>query len=386
MRFFLVFFVFISVYVVFCFGLRIGRDVEIVGAPESTIVRKTITVDKSGHGDFTRIQSAIDSVPSFNSHWIRIRIRSGIYKEQVIVPIEKPFIMLEGDGPRSTIISWGDAEDLIASATFSVWAGNFVARRITFENTYNRVVRQPKQAVAAMVYGDKCSFYECGFISLQDTLFDCMGRHYFYGCYIEGAIDFIFGTGQSIYEKCMIYVKTDPAMVPIGVVTAQGRDDPSDTSGFVFKYCEVHGTGMTYLGRAWRAYSRVLFFRSKLTGIVIPEGWDAWNFKDHEYDLSLSPEYFFFFFFLSSSSESTTCVSQNGVGPTMFIVHHRHHRAFNQHRLVWDKITYAEYGCNGAGSNTAHRVRWVKKLSESEVTQLSSLSFIDSEGWIKQQP
>jgi hypothetical protein len=55
-------------------------------------------------------------------------------------------------------------------------------------------------AVAAMITGDKTAFYQCGFAGVQDTLWDEAGRHYFKRCTIQGAVDFIFGSGQSIYE------------------------------------------------------------------------------------------------------------------------------------------------------------------------------------------
>ena len=57
-----------------------------------------------------------------------------------------------------------------------------------------------KPAVAALISGDKSAFYYCGFYGVQDTLWDSAGRHFFYECRIEGAVDFIFGAGQSIYE------------------------------------------------------------------------------------------------------------------------------------------------------------------------------------------
>ena len=41
-------------------------------------------------------------------------------------------------------------------------------------------------APAAFVQGDKVSFYRCSFISLQDTLTDREGCHYFEQCYFEG--------------------------------------------------------------------------------------------------------------------------------------------------------------------------------------------------------
>lgn len=62
-----------------------------------------------------------------------------------------------------------------------------------------------------------------------------------------------------------------------GFITAQGRSDPKDTNGFVFKGCNVIGTGQTYLGRPWREYARVVFYNSSLSDIVTPEGWDAWG-------------------------------------------------------------------------------------------------------------
>lgn len=83
-----------------------------------------------------------------------------------------------------------------------------VLNNINMQNTYNvppsyrqnQQRMEVKQALAARISGDKSVFYKCGFAGLQDTLFDDQGRHYFHQCYIEGAIDFIFGSGQSIYR------------------------------------------------------------------------------------------------------------------------------------------------------------------------------------------
>lgn len=51
-----------------------------------------------------------------------------------------------------------------------------------------------------MVAGDKVAFYHCAFYSPHHTLFDSAGRHYYESCYIQGNIDFIFGSGQSIFQ------------------------------------------------------------------------------------------------------------------------------------------------------------------------------------------
>ena len=60
-------------------------------------------------------------------------------------------------------------------------------------------------------------------------------------------------------------------------ITAQSRESENDTSGFVFKYCKVIGTGPAFLGRAYGNYSRVVFFNTLLDNIIAPSGWDAWQ-------------------------------------------------------------------------------------------------------------
>lgn len=57
-----------------------------------------------------------------------------------------------------------------------------------------------RQAVAARVRADKVAFYNCSFISVQDTLWDDSGRHLYQSCYIKGSVDYIFGAGQSHFE------------------------------------------------------------------------------------------------------------------------------------------------------------------------------------------
>lgn len=51
----------------------------------------TIYVDPSGRGNFTRIQAAIDSVPSYNKNWICIYIRAGTYR--YFFKPKKPILM-----------------------------------------------------------------------------------------------------------------------------------------------------------------------------------------------------------------------------------------------------------------------------------------------------
>ncbi|KAL5863058.1 hypothetical protein ACOSQ3_000572 [Xanthoceras sorbifolium] len=200
-------------------------------------VAYTIVVNQYGHGNFTNIQNAIDSLPSGNTQWIRA-------------------------GSGSTSIEWDDHVGTSTSATFTVYLDNIAVN-----------ISEQTQAVAARTYGDKSVFYQCSFIGLQDSLYDARGRHYFSNCYIEGGMDFIFGSGQSIYEH------------PSGYITAQGRNSSADPSGFVFKTCTITGTGKAYLVRAYGAYSRVIFANSTLSDTIVPQGWSAWHYVHMEQNI-----------------------------------------------------------------------------------------------------
>ncbi|RZC56184.1 hypothetical protein C5167_015031 [Papaver somniferum] len=132
-----------------------------------------------------------------------------------------------------------------------------------------------KPAVAALVMGDKASFYCCNFYGVQDTLWDQQGRHFYQNYRIEGLCDFIWGNAQCYYENC------DLVSQGAGYITAQGRDTEDETTGFVFYGGTVSGIGPTYLGRAYRSHSRVIFHNTTFDHIIHPSGWDAGNYKGH---------------------------------------------------------------------------------------------------------
>ncbi|KAB5529147.1 hypothetical protein DKX38_019228 [Salix brachista] len=310
-------------------------------------VQHTIIVDQSGKGHFTKIQDAIDSIPINNDKWIKVRINPGTYIEQVTIPEEKPCIFLKGRDRALTTITYNAHKRTDTSATFTSSPSNVVAMGITFKNSYNLPYKQNtysknisygikmpgvgvSPALSARIYGDKSAFYDCAFLGVQDTLWDVQGRHHFLNCYIEGAVDFIFGAGQSLYEGCSINVTGD------GVITAQGREFPNDPNGFVFSGCTVSGIEgvRAFLGRAYRPYSRVIFQDSYFSEVVDPLGWNAWGYVGKE-----------------------------------------------------ENFKYAELNCKGPGSNKSKRVPWViTKPSTGHSEVFSKSSFIDQDGWLAKLP
>ncbi|KAL1194199.1 putative pectinesterase 10 [Cardamine amara subsp. amara] len=310
-------------------------------------VVKTVVVSPNGAANFKTIQEAIDYIPSGNSNWIKIILSPGIYNEKIVIPKEKQKIIMQGNSASEVTIQYNDAGLSNSSGPITVNAEYFVAINITFKN-YNCSYSTPiipyeeiKVAPSIILMADMAWFYGCNFISVQDTLADLLGRHYFRNCYIEGAIDFIWGNGQSIYQNCVINVKgvtskgvvKGGGMLP-GFITAQGRENEKETSGFVFKNCVINGDGMASLGRAYRGYSRVVFYETNIANIIVPQGWDAWDYKGQE-----------------------------------------------------DKFTYAEVNCIGEGANKSGRVMWEKNLSAQEIDFLiEPKTFIDEDGWMGSLP
>ncbi|URD79265.1 pectinesterase [Musa troglodytarum] len=232
----------------------LSTSLHVPVATAAASIAKTIVVNPSGTGDFRSVQEAVNSVPDYNNQWIKIHLASGVYRfDRHCCSCAKhageggdrrykSYILLEGEGAQKTSIEWGDyasdsrGHDTASCGTFTSYASNIVVAGITFKVKFaaalpslcasrTRFTRRPacmreveaymirslvqntydgyshtKQAVAALIAGDKSSLYSCGFVGYQDTLADLFGRHYFKGCYIQGVTDFIFGLGQSIYE------------------------------------------------------------------------------------------------------------------------------------------------------------------------------------------
>lgn len=242
-------------------------------------------VAKDGSGDFFTIQEAINAVPDFRKEGrTTILIRSGVYKEKLIIPECKINVSLIGQ--RGTVISYDDyaakknvfGENMSTSGSAScyIYGHNFYAENITFENTAGRV----GQAVAAFVNGDRAMFKNCRFLGNQDTLYT-YGKHsrqYYEDCYIEGTVDFIFGWATALFNRCTVHSKAK------GYLTAPSTDE-GKSYGYIFYDCRItadDGVTDVYLARPWRPYARSVFIRCELGKHIAPTGWDNWGKKENE--------------------------------------------------------------------------------------------------------
>lgn len=239
---------------------------------------REVTVAADGTGRFTSIQQAVNSAPSYSRQRFVIHIKPGIYKERVTVPPEKTFLTFRGDDAKTTVITFdthpgpnpNGGRPLITFGTPTVFvqADDFTAENITFENSAGR----QGQALALTILGDRGVFRDCRFLGYQDTLLAQAGRQYFDHCYIQGAVDFIFGGSTAYFDNCEIHVTAN------GYITA--ANTPKDQQfGYVFSHCKITGepAALTYLGRPWRAYAATVFLDTDMSANVRPAGWNNWN-------------------------------------------------------------------------------------------------------------
>ena len=286
-----------------------------------------IVVAADGSGDFRTVQMAIDHAPPYRDRRLIIEIRPGTYRERVKIPQDRPRLTLLGTDPATTIITFNagakDVGGTFFSSTVEIDGAAFEAANLTFENSYG----VGTQAVALMIHSDRAVFQNCRFIGWQDTLYAASGRQYYRDCFIEGHVDFICGNAAAVFDKCEIHSRGN------GYITAQSRNLPDDPTGFVFIQCKLTGEpdSQVYLGRPWRAYSRVIYINCWMADHIQPAGWSKWNNTDND-------------------------------------------------KNSW----YAEYGSTGSGAREDQRVSWSHSLTSSEIREFEPNVFL--RGTDKWQP
>ncbi|GJP56428.1 hypothetical protein CLOM_g15495 [Closterium sp. NIES-68] len=253
-----------------------ARDLPITVAGGAPVIAPMVTVAQDGSGDFRTVQEAIDAYPSHLEGRYAVFIRPGVYREKVRVGERCENVTLVGLNASSTIISFDDngaaGTTTFDTATVAVDASGFAAVGIRFENTAGP---EGEQAVALRQTGDNAAFYKCHFIGWQDTLYVHSGRQYYRNCYVNGSVDFIFGNGAAVLDRCVLHMRAH-ANAPL---TASKRESEDEPTGIVILNSRVKGdlANQTFLGRPWGKYARVAVINTTITDVLNTDGWLDWN-------------------------------------------------------------------------------------------------------------
>jgi len=236
--------------------------------PATRTPTSTVTVAADGSGTYRKVQDAINAVPTNNKQPVVITIKPGTYREIVTIPADKPYITLKGLGSTAsqTVIvnnhSNAGGYGTFNSATVFAYGHDLSVTNLTIANDYG----EGSQAVAAHLNGDRQIFNNVRFLGNQDTLLvNENTRAYVVNSYIEGTVDFIFGGGTAVFDRCQIYERRSSG----GPITAASTP-ATKTYGFLFYKSTITGAtnNTTQLGRPWRPDGQVLYRESTLSATI----------------------------------------------------------------------------------------------------------------------
>lgn len=248
-------------------------------------------VAKDGSGDYTTLQAAINAAPTNRATPWLIFIKNGYYEELLRIPSNKPYIHLIGEDKDKVTLTWGiycsgevsgwesmyQANQGVgdACASMMVDASDFYAENIAFENRFGVEAKNGPQALAMKNNRDRFAVYNCRFRSFQDTWQTSSGenyRVYANNCWIEGAVDYFYNSGNALVENSTLYNVRSGSVIVAPAHTAGTR------FGYVFLNCIVDGNaaaadGRQKLGRPWHNSPKVAYINTTMNIPIHPEGW-----------------------------------------------------------------------------------------------------------------
>ncbi|XP_047957536.1 pectinesterase-like [Salvia hispanica] len=309
---------------------------------EAVAVNSTVVVAKDGSGNFTTINEALAWLPKRNNDsQIVIRIKAGVYNENVDIPKGLNKIVLIGDGINATRITGNKSVaagiQTYYTATLIVSGEDFLGKNLAVENTAGP---DGHQAVAVRVSGDRAILYNVRMDGYQDTLNADTHRQYYRNCTISGTIDFVFGNSLSLFQNCT-FITRKPGPKQGCMVTAQGRSDPKSNTAIIIQNSRFTAEPAVlaakppvpaYLGRPWKELSRTIIMQSEIGGFINRTGWARW-------------------------------IEDIGL----------------------DTCYYVEYGNRGPGADTSGRVTWkgIRKATAAQVKSWTGGVVYGNDTWIK---
>ncbi|KAM3079323.1 hypothetical protein ACMFMG_005757 [Clarireedia jacksonii] len=239
-------------------------------------------------GTYSTVQKAINSLSTTTTSTQSIFILAGTYTEQVTIPALKGKLNVYGytkdtSSYTSNVVNIQHSSSLLSGAADDEHTGtvinlsaNTAFYNINIKNTYGK----GSQAIALSAYNTDQGYYGVGLYGYQDTLLTQIGNQVYAKCYIQGAVDWIFGQHSvAWFDGCTI-----AASAANGCITANGRPSTSDPSLYVIHKSIVEAApgvsiadGSVYLGRPWSQYARVAYQETTMSSIINSAGWSIWS-------------------------------------------------------------------------------------------------------------
>ncbi|KAF1999150.1 carbohydrate esterase family 8 protein [Amniculicola lignicola CBS 123094] len=296
----------------------------------------------TGITTYNTIQGALDAASASSKVNATIFIYPGVYQEQLIVnksghTIFRGYSSATSDYSQNQVtIQFNHGVDTQATtgsntdgATVYAKGNYFHAFNINFKN--NNGTQQDIASLGFAVQSSKyAALFGCQIYGNQDTL-SISGSLFTFKTYIEGNVDFIYGSGSAYFLDSTISPNEDGISI-----TASKRTTNITSAGFVFDQCTLKpapGKGPftnVGLGRPWNSYARVAFVDCNFDYMISAAGWNPW----------------------SKSTPNT------------------------------DGVMFGEYHNFGPGSNNCKRASFSQQLSDADVVQFQLGNFFASTAFI----
>jgi len=234
-----------------------------------------LTVSPDSSGDFATLQGAIDCVPDNNTTPVTITLKKGTYHE-IIAFTNKHNLTIVGEDRKGTVLVETNNAKLNPQGS-PYRRGLFLANRcndlvianMTFRNTTPSGGSQAESVILDRV--QRAIITDVDLYSLQDTL-QINGQAYIQNSYIEGDVDFIWGTGPCFFQNV-----TSKSMRSRAYYT-QIRNT-SANHGYIFNKCTFIGADsivdnvLSRIDPARFPNSEVVLIDCTMTNAVSPAAW-----------------------------------------------------------------------------------------------------------------
>lgn len=248
--------------------------------PEARLFDAIVATD--GSGDYATIQDAIDAAPAGRIKPWLIFVKNGTYEGHVDIPANKPMLHFIGQDRDKAVISHdrlcgGDnAYNVSAGATVVVNANDCFFENITLENSHGHKQQAGPQALALNTAGDRTVFNNVAMLSYQDTWITPSTsnyRAYVRNSFIEGAVDFIYNSGNIYIDNTTLYINRKSG----GFIVAPSHATDVEW-GYVFNNCTITAPGNptetdVWLGRPWHNFPKTVFLNTRAEVTIPAAGW-----------------------------------------------------------------------------------------------------------------
>lgn len=192
-------------------------------------------------GEYATINQALAAAPTSGTPW-RILIKEGRWRERLVIakPVtlvgeSKTGTQIEANTPAGALDESGNKLGTGRTSTVEIRASGVTIENLTIRNSFDFPTNaaladndphklKDTQAVALMVAEkvDKARFRHLRLEGYQDTFYSKSGsRSYFTDCEVSGHVDFIFGPGIAVFDRCEIIARNrSDTAPPYGYITA----------------------------------------------------------------------------------------------------------------------------------------------------------------------